>query len=63
MRLILHIGLSKTASTFLQNWLYENRGNLSEQGTYLSKILQAQNIGIFPCTLEPNLIGCFSIFP
>jgi hypothetical protein len=39
MKLILHIGTEKTATTTLQQWLYSNKSSLSEQKVYLSDIL------------------------
>ena len=37
MRCILHIGTEKTATTLIQEWLYNNIGRLSAQGVALSK--------------------------
>jgi hypothetical protein len=36
MRCILHIGTEKTGTTLLQQWLYENRQALSQQGVALT---------------------------
>ena len=36
MRCILHIGTEKTATTFIQNWLYANCEHLSSQGVALT---------------------------
>lgn len=37
MRCVLHIGTPKTATTLIQQWLYENEIPLSEQGVALTK--------------------------
>lgn len=39
MKLILHIGTEKTGTTSLQNFLYENRDELSRQGVFLSDVI------------------------
>lgn len=43
MRCVLHIGTEKTATTFLQNWLYENEAALSKQGVALSRVMGIPN--------------------
>lgn len=43
MRLILHIGTEKTGTTLLQDWLYSNQDELSEQGVFLSNLLGKSN--------------------
>ncbi len=43
MNLILHIGTEKTGTTFLQEWLYQNRAPLSAQGVFLSGVLDYPN--------------------
>ena len=39
MKLILHIGTEKTATTSTQRWFRENRDLLIEQGVYYSRVL------------------------
>lgn len=43
MNLLLHIGTEKTGTTFLQEWLYDNRAYLSDQGFFLSDQLERPN--------------------
>ena len=43
MKCILHIGIEKTGTTTLQNWLYQNRTALAAQGIALSTVLQHPN--------------------
>lgn len=43
MKCVLHIGTEKTGSTLLQDWLYQNRKQLSKQRLYLSNILGKNN--------------------
>lgn len=43
MRLILHIGTEKTATTTLQHFLYHNRAALAERGIVLSDICGSPN--------------------
>lgn len=43
MRLVLHIGTEKTGTTLLQDWLYSNQDELSEQGVFLSDLLGKSN--------------------
>lgn len=43
MRLILHIGTQKTATTTIQHYLYHNRGELAKNGIVLSDALGKPN--------------------
>ncbi|MEL6647753.1 MAG: hypothetical protein AAFQ05_08615, partial [Pseudomonadota bacterium] len=43
MKCVLHIGTEKTATTLLQNWLYDNEAALSAQGVALSQVMNAPN--------------------
>ena len=40
MKLMLHIGTSKTGSTYIQHFLNENRAELLDQGIYYPEIGQ-----------------------
>jgi len=43
MRCVLHIGTEKTATTTIQNWLYENEENLSSGGVALTRTADVNN--------------------
>ena len=43
MKCILHIGTEKTGTTILQDWLYDNKVELSKVGVYLSDNLGKTN--------------------
>lgn len=43
MKCLLHIGTEKTGTTILQNWLYDNKAELSKAGVYLSDNLGKTN--------------------
>lgn len=47
MKCVLHIGTEKTGTTLIQEWLYENQKELSNQRIYLSEILGKANNRIF----------------
>ncbi len=51
MKLILHIGTEKTGSTTIQNWLYENKVALGDNGFFLSSSLSTPN--------NRSLVHCF----
>ena len=43
MKCILHIGTEKTATTLIQNWIYENKNILNSFGVYLSNVIGVPN--------------------
>jgi hypothetical protein len=43
MKCILHIGTEKTATTLLQNWIYENEAGLAKAGIALTRSAGAPN--------------------
>ena len=48
MKCILHIGTEKTGTTTLQEWLYDNKQALSQEGFYLSDNLGNPNNYLIP---------------
>lgn len=53
MKLILHIGIEKTATTTIQNYLYDNRNNFVENGTYIIRSLgQGNNRDLVSCAMN-----------
>ena len=55
MKCILHIGTEKTATTTLQDWLYDNQAELSKGGVYLSDNLGKTNNRLFPVYFQDHL--------
>ena len=55
MKCILHIGTEKTATTTLQNWLYDNQAALSKSGVYLSDNLGKTNNILIPAYFQGHL--------
>ena len=49
MKCILHIGTEKTGTTILQDWLYFNKGTLSENRVYLSDLIGKTNNRLLVC--------------
>ncbi len=62
MKCILHIGTEKTGTTLIQNWLYENKDNLSKQGVGLTtKCLFPNNrnlVSFFQTEIDEHLTSC-----
>lgn len=55
MKLILHIGLEKTGSTTIQEFLYQNQNYLNKNKIYLSNILGKSNNRKLPAFFTDNL--------
>lgn len=55
MKCILHIGTEKTATTTLQDWLYDNQSELSKGGIYLSDNLSKNNNRLVPAYFQGHL--------
>ena len=55
MKCILHIGTEKTATTTLQDWLYDNQVELSKVGVYLSDNLGKTNNRLVPAYFQGHL--------
>jgi hypothetical protein len=55
MRCVVHIGTEKTGTTLLQNWLYLNQKQLSEQRIFLSDIFGKPNNRLLPVFFLPYL--------
>lgn len=55
MKCILHIGTEKTATTTLQDWLYDNQAELSKVGVYLSDNLGKTNNRLVPAYFQSHL--------
>jgi hypothetical protein len=55
MKCILHIGTEKTATTTLQDWLYDNQAELSKVGIYLSDNLNKTNNRLVPAYFQGHL--------
>lgn len=55
MDCLIHIGLEKTGTTVLQNWLYSNRTALGNSGVYLSKNIGKKNNRDFVSYFQLNL--------
>lgn len=55
MKCILHIGTEKTATTTLQDWLYDNQTELSKLGVYLSDSLGKTNNSLVPAYFQGHL--------
>jgi hypothetical protein len=55
MKCVLHIGTEKTGTTLIQDWLYNNQEQLSQQGVYLSNILGKTNNRLFPAYFTQGL--------
>ncbi len=55
MKCYLHIGTEKTGTTLLQNWLYDNREELSTIGVYLSDKLGGINNRLVPAYFQRDM--------
>ena len=55
MKCVLHIGTEKTGTTLLQDWLFENRDELSRQRVYLPTTLGKKNHRLFPAFFQRKL--------
>ena len=55
MKCVLHIGLMKTGTTLLQNWLYQNRVALSRQRVWLSDSLGKPDNYLFTAYFNDEL--------
>ena len=55
MKCILHIGTEKTATTTLQDWLYDNQAELSRLGVYLPDSLGKTNNRLLPVYFQGYL--------
>tara|TARA_R110000751_G_C13740059_1_gene477352 strand:- start:193 stop:1389 length:1197 start_codon:yes stop_codon:yes gene_type:complete len=59
MKCILHIGTEKTGTTILQDWLYTNSQNLSDNGVYLSDLMGKTNNRLLVCYFMDNFDNWF----
>jgi hypothetical protein len=55
MKCLLHIGTEKTGTTVLQDWLYDNKAQLSRVGVYLSETLGKPNNRLIPAYFKASL--------
>lgn len=55
MKCILHIGTEKTGTTILQDWLYDNKVELSKVGVYLSDNLGKTNNILIPAFFKEKI--------
>ena len=55
MRLILHIGTEKTATTTIQHFLYQSRAALAEKGIVLSDVLGSPNNRKLPAYYQSDI--------
>ena len=58
MKCILHIGTEKTGSSAIQQWLYNNKRNLSENKVFLSENLSKPNNRIFSLLFREDFDIC-----